>query len=382
MSDNAPSIKKAPGTFLLDDFCPHPLLLAPMVGLTHYAVRASVAEFLPDPRQGLWSTEMLNSRRVASQRMHENPEVFFYDAENGVYPQLLANEEEFIRIAVPRLESWGAKAIDINMGCPVKKALKHNYGVALMGDPAYAAEVVRMTVQHATVPVSVKLRAAGVKSAADAEGEDGEQQKRLSNREKNRLAEKNTEIDFEYLANFIEGLYRAGASWITIHPRTAEQMRRGTANWTLVKKLKDHFKNTPYANRGIIANGDVQTREDIRNMFEATGADRIMIGRALMAKPWLIDGNIHNPEPDQYEQGELYGKFLKSVVAKFADKYELQAGMRRMRFLIVYSRPWVEFGEFLYGRVMAATTYEELAQAMNKFFDQKQKIIARTTLRS
>ncbi len=366
------------GTAMLDTYCPHPLLLAPMVGLTHYAVRAAVAEFLPHPQSSLWMTEMLNSRRVASQRIHENPEVFFYDSENGVYPQLLANEEEFIRISVPRLESWGAKAIDINMGCPVKKALKHNYGVALMGDPEYAAEVVRMTVKAATVPVSVKLRASGSRTQ---EGHS-EDVKPLSNREKNRLAEKNTEIDFEYLAHFIEGLYRAGASWITIHPRTAEQMRRGSANWELVKRLKEYFKTTPYANRGIIANGDVQTREDIRAMFEATGADRIMIGRALMAKPWLIEGKIHEPEPDPFEQGELYGKFLKSVATKLADKYELQAGMRRMRFLIVYSRPWVEFGEYLYGRVMASSNYEELLNALDRFFDQKQRIIARTSLRS
>lgn len=360
----------------LDLVSPHPLLLAPMVGLTHYAVRASVAEFLPDPTQALWSTEMLNSRRVASQRIHETPETYFYDAANGVYPQLLANEEEFIRISVPRLESWGAKAIDINMGCPVKKALKHNYGVALMGDPVYAAEVVRMTVKYAKVPVSVKLRASGMKPIVEEEGA------RLSNKERDRLNEKNSEVDFEYLVKFIEGLYEAGASWITIHPRTAEQKRRGDANWGLVLRLKEYFKNTPYATRGIIANGDIQTRSDIRDMFEATGADRIMIGRALMAKPWLIEGKLNDPEPDPFEQGDLYGKFLKSVVAKFAEHYELQAGMRRMRFLIVYSRPWVDFGEYLYGRVMASTTYEELAQAMVKFFDQKQKIIARTSNRA
>jgi len=356
----------------LDQLSPHPLLLAPMVGLTHYAVRASVAEFLPDVKSALWSTEMLNSRRVASQRMHETPETYFYDAGNGVYPQLLANEEEFIRISVPRLESWGAKAIDINMGCPVKKALKHNYGVALMGDPVYAAEVVRMTKKYSTVPVSVKLRASGMKPLT-------EEELKLSNKDRERLNEKKTEVDFEYLANFIEGLYEAGADWITIHPRTAEQKRKGDANWGLVLKLKQHFKNTPYASRGIIANGDVQTRSDIREMFEATGADRIMIGRALMAKPWLIAGNLNDPEPDAFEQGDLYGKFLKSVVAKFSEHYELQAGMRRMRFLIVYSRPWVEFGEYLYGRVMAATTYEELAQAMVKFFDQKQRMISRSS---
>ena len=363
------------GKTSLDLLSPHPVLLAPMVGLTHYAVRASVADFLPDPTIALWSTEMLNSRRVASQRIHETPETFFYDAPNGVYPQLLANEDEFIRISVPRLESWGAKAIDINMGCPVKKALKHNYGVALMGDPVYAAEVVRMTVKYASVPVSVKLRASGVRTRELEETP-------LSNKERDRLLEKNTEIDFEYLASFIEGLYAAGASWITLHPRTPEQKRKGDANWGLVLKLKQHFKNTPYASRGIIANGDVQTRDDIRAMFEATGADRIMIGRALMAKPWLIryTHDFTDPEPDAYEQGDLYGQFLKKVVARFTEHYELQAGMRRMRFLIVYSRPWVDFGEYLYGRVMASTTYEELAAAVDKFFSVKQKINARSVL--
>ena len=356
----------------LDELSPHPVLLAPMVGLTHFAVRAALAEFLPEGAKALWSTEMLNSRRVSSQRIHETPETFFYDAANGIYPQLLANEEEFIRISVPRLVSWGAQAIDINMGCPAKKALKHNYGVALMGDPAYAAEVVRMTVKYSTVPVSVKLRATGMRPRAV-------EVQPLSNKERDRLAEKNTEVDFEYLTHFIEGLYQAGASWITIHPRTAEQKRKGDANWGLVLKLKQHFAKTQYADRGIIANGDIQTRDDIRAMFEATGADRVMIGRALMAKPWLIRGDLTGPEPDAYEQGDLYGKFLKSVVAKMAEHYELQAGMRRMRFLIVYGRPWVEFGEYLYGRVMAATTYEELAQAMVKFFDQKQRIISRSS---
>jgi len=336
----------------LDELSPHPVMLAPMVGLTHYAVRGSLAEFLPEGAKVLWATEMLNSRRIPSQKQHENPEIYFYDAANGLCPQLLANEEEFIRMSVPRLEAWGAAAIDINMGCPVKKALKHNYGVALMGDPDYAAQVVRMTASRATVPISVKLRASGIPK----EGETH---------------------DFEYLLNFIHGLVEAGASWITLHPRSAEQKRKGSADWSLIARLKKELK-VP-----IIGNGDVEVASDIDAMAEASGCDRVMVGRALMAKPWLLrhtPGSLE-PIPNAFEQHELYGQFLKGVAKRMKEVYPLDAGMRRMRFLIVYSRPYVEFGEYLYGRVMASNTYEELEAALEKFFATKQKILDRTSMR-
>jgi tRNA-dihydrouridine synthase B len=341
----------------LDQLSPNPILLAPMVGLTHYAVRAALAEFLPEGQRALWYTEMLNSRRIPSQKENEAPEIMFHDRENGICPQLLANEEEYIRLSMPRLERWGASAVDINMGCPVIKALKHNYGVALMGDPVYAAEVVRMTVKHSPMPVSVKLRAA---PAVNAEG---------------------VTQDFEYLEKFIGGLVDAGADWITLHPRTAEQKRKGSADWNMIKRLKNsrvlfspEGKNIP-----VLGNGDIQCGEDITRMFEETGCDRVMIGRALIVKPWLIRGG---PDPDVDTQGELYGQFLKSVLRKSREHYPEAAGMRRMRFLAVQGRAWVEFGEYLCGRLHAAQNYEQMASALELFFSQKQRIVKRTELRT
>ena len=340
----------------LDELSPNPVMLAPMVGLTHYAVRSGVQSFLKEGTKVLWPTEMLNSRRVPSQHVNEFPEVNFMDHAFGLCPQLLANEEEFIRMSVPRLENWGASAIDINMGCPVKKALKHNYGVALMGDPEYAREVVRITVRHAKVPVSVKLRAGFSKT------EDGE---------------KTDAQSFEYLVDFIDGLFTAGASWITLHPRTAEQKRKGDANWALIKRLKHHFK-AQGKNYPIIGNGDIECHEDIQAMFEAAECDRVMVGRAMMIKPWLIR---NEPEPDGYTQGEWYGQFLLHTLERMREAYVLKDGQRRMRFLLVVGKPYVEYGEFLSGRMHAATTYEEMEASIRKFFSQKQKILKRTALR-
>jgi len=332
----------------LDELSPNPVMLAPMVGLTHYAVRRGMQDFLPESKRVLWPTEMLNSRRIPHQDLNETPEVNFMDAEQGLCPQLLANEEEFIRISVPIIERWGARAIDINMGCPVQKALRHNYGVALMGDPIYAAEVVRMTVRYAKVPVSVKLRA-GLETQ-----------------------------DFEYLLNFVRGLFLAGASWVTIHPRLASQKRRGSADWELLRKIKTSFESNGES-YPIIGNGDVQCFEDIGRFFEETGCARVMIGRAMCAKPWLIR---NEPEPDPYTQGEWYGQFLKKVLLISQETYTYEAGRRRLRFLIVQGKPWIEFGEYLYGRVTAANSYEETAQALEKFFSQKQKIIKESALRA
>jgi len=339
----------------LDHLSPHPIMLAPMVGLTHYAVRKAISEFLPAGARALWPTEMLNSRRIPSQHVNQAPEINFMDVENGLCPQLLANEEEFIRLSVRRLEKWGAKAIDINMGCPVVKALKHNYGVALMGDAKYAAEVVRMTVAAGTLPVSVKLRA-GLESQS-----------------------------FEYLVDFVGGLFEAGAKWITVHPRTAEQMRKGNPDWDLLAKLKQIFPG-----RTIVGNGDVQVLDDIRELFEKTNCDRVMVGRALIVKPWLLGcvtrdsaGKlVYGEEPDAYAQGEMYGKFLKRVVEECTAHYEEPQGLRRLRFLITYGKPWVEFGNFLHGRIAAAQNYAEMKLAVDQFFETPQRMTAKSTLQN
>lgn len=325
-----------------------------MVGLTHYAIRQAASEFLPTGARALWPTEMLSSKRLPPQTANFVPEIFFYDVANGLCPQLLANEEQYIIPSVRKLESWGAVAIDINMGCPVKKALKHNYGVALMGDPAYAAEVVRTTVRAATVPVSVKLRA-GFDGANTSAGQV------------------RGETSFEDLCNFIDGLFLAGASWITIHPRSVEQKRRGNADWNLIRRLKDIWPS-----RMIIGNGDVQCFDDIQRMFEETGCDRVMVGRALVAKPWLIRGQA---EPDLYTQGEWFGRYFLRIIDETEKYYALDAGMRRIRFFLTYVKCYLEYGEYLYGRAFASSTYPELRAAAEKFFSTKQKTVKRTMLR-
>lgn len=339
----------------LDSLTDSKILLAPMVGITHYAVRQALSEFVPPSIRCLWPTEMLSSRRLPHQNEGSTSEVLFLDRQNGLCPQLLGNEEIHIQNSVEKLEAWGARAIDINMGCPVRKALRHNYGVALMGDPTYAAEITSMAVRHSKLPISVKLRAG-------------------------------FQRDENFLIDFAKGIEGAGASWVTLHPRTADQGRRGSADWEQIKVLKDRL-HIP-----VIGNGDLQTLEDIDRMIEETKCDKVMMGRGLLAKPWLIAAGVQKYRPDlwnsdfesylpssAFEAAAFYGRFLKRVLELSEKNYDEVDGLKKFRFLVYHSCVWLEFGHGLYAKVKNAPTYENVRSILNEFFELDQKIFEKTT---
>lgn len=346
-----------------------PLCLAPMVGITHVALRLVVRDYLPAGAFTIWPTEMLNSRRIPDENLAETPEAMRAEVETGLVPQILGNEESFIARSVEKLQMWGAEGIDINMGCPVQKALKHNYGVALMGDAQYAAQVVRMTVKHSQVPVSVKLRA-GAQS------------------------------DFEYLYQFVLGLREAGASWICLHPRTAAQKRRGSADWNQIQKLRQ-LVDFP-----VIGNGDIQVAEDVFSMLDQTGCDLAMAGRALAARPWMLwqvgeklgfgspstvdelelgvwDSELQarRPPKTDVEEGAEYGKCLLKLIRLSKQYFGESLALRKVRFYVRMTSVWLLFGHSLISVTTKAKNLEELEEGVRSFFSKPVEMLPRTQLR-
>jgi len=337
-----------------------PLTLAPMVGLSHVAFRRLLRDYLPEGARTIWPTEMLNSRRVPGENLEKTPETMRRPEETHLVPQILGNEPRPIALTVARLErEWGASGIDINMGCPVKKALSHNYGVALMGDAGYAADVVRMTTEHTRLPVSVKLRAV------------------------------RDESDRDLLLRFVRGLERAGASWVTLHPRTAEQKRRGSADWSQIRALRESLRIP------VIGNGDIQTAEDALAMLDETGCDMAMAGRALTARPWLfwqVGEELGFPPPPgrpgeraprtPEEEGAEYGRSLKTLLVYMREAFRAEElCLRKFRFYVRTGSPWLLFGLDLYARATKAKTLDELAAALDEFFARPQPMSGRTELR-
>lgn len=334
------------------------MCLAPMVGLTHVALREVMREYLPQNAFTIWPTEMLNSRRVPGENLQTTPETMRSPDETGLVPQILGNEETAITDSVKRLIDWGAEGIDINMGCPVQKALKHNYGVALMGDPQYAAEVVRMTVKNSTVPVSVKLRAVG------------------------------SSKEFDELLSFVAGLRNSGASWVCLHPRTAAQKRRGSADWAQIKQLHEAV-DFP-----IIGNGDVQTAEDALSMLAETGCDMAMSGRGLAARPWMLwqlgedlgfapppgKQNLKAPRTSE-EEGAEYGRCLLRLLELSKNYFGEDRALRKVRFYVRTTGVWLPFGNSLMGLCAKAKNTHEMRELIQKFFEGPVDMSLRTELR-
>lgn len=329
-----------------------------MVGLSHVALRQVVRSYMPADAKTIWPTEMLNSRRLPNEDLTTTPETMRALVEDGLVPQILGNEERYIAPSVQRLIDWGAEAIDINMGCPVQKALKHNYGVALMGDARYAAEVVEMTARNSSVPVSVKLRAVG------------------------------STHEFDDLLKFVTGLRNAGASWICLHPRTAAQKRRGSADWEQIRQLK------AAVDFPIIGNGDVQTSEDARQMLTETGCDLVMAGRALAARPWMVwqlgEDLGFAPPPSHagekaprtpLEEGAEYGRSLIALLRHAREYFREDLVLRKIRFHIRTTAVWLPFGQTVVSISTKAKSLDELESGLMKFFESPVEMSPRTELR-
>ncbi len=329
-----------------------------MVGLSHVALRLLLRDYLPKGAKTLWPTEMLSTYRLPHEDVGKTEETFRAPDETGLVPQILGNEERYIRPSVAALKDWGADGIDINMGCPVSKALRHNYGVALMGDPRYAAQVVSVTCASSDLPVSVKLRAG------------------LQN-------------DLEYLKNFVKGLENAGAQWVTLHPRVAKEGRRGRADWTQIRALKEELQIP------VIGNGDIQTDEDVLEMLHMTGCDQVMVGRALLVRPWLlwqVGERLGWPPPSRVslgeraprgheEEGEEYGRSLLRFLTYLRDYFSEEGVLKRFKFFVRMSHGHLEFGHELFRRVTRQTTCADLEQVVSHFFTTPQRLSARSSNR-
>jgi tRNA-dihydrouridine synthase len=305
---------------------------------------------------------MLNSRKLPYEDLALTPETQRHPSETGLVPQILGNEEKYIKLSLTRLKDWGAVGVDINMGCPVAKALRHNYGVALMGDANYAAEVVKMTTQNTDMPVSVKLRAMPKEPGSQSDSP-------------------------QRLLDFVGGLCEAGASWITLHPRTQEQQRRGHADWSQVELLKKHLK-VP-----VLGNGDVQTASEALDRLQESKCDAVMVGRGLAARPWMLwqigerlgwaapSGRTGPAPRTALDEGQEYGRSLQLLLKSNSEFFSEALALRKFRFHVRITSVWLPFGQILYGAVCKAQTVPETEAALQKFFDQEIEMSEKTELR-
>ena len=228
------------------------VFLAPMAGITDYPFRKLVAS---KGKANLYS-EMVAINAIS----RKNPKTYrIADVRKEPYPvivQLVGNDPELFSEAAKLVADLGAYSLDINMGCPVKKIVGNESGSALMKDLPRAAKIIEATVKATPLKVSVKFR----------KGWD------------------NNSVNAIELAKICE---ENGASYITVHGRTRAQGYSGTADWDIIRQVKESVKIP------VIGNGDVISVNTAADMLKQTNTDGVMIGRGSLGNPWL-PGQIHD----------------------------------------------------------------------------------------
>ena len=225
------------------------VVLAPMAGISNSAYRTIIKEM----GAGLIVAEMVSDKAIMYGSKKTVDMLYMTDFERPISQQIFGSDKESFVIAAKYIyENMKPDIIDINMGCPVPKvAISSQAGSALLKSPDKVYEIVKSVVEAVPIPVTVKIR-----SGWDEDS-----------------------INAVEIAKVVE---KAGASAITVHPRTRKQGYSGFANWNIIKKVKQNV-NIP-----VIGNGDIKSCYDAKRMLDETGCDAIMIGRGVLGNPWLI----------------------------------------------------------------------------------------------
>ena len=261
---------------------PSRFFLAPLAGYTSLAFRLAVRA---NGGLGLATTDLVNARSILERRPRAFELAETCPDDQPMAIQLYGHVVDEMRAAARRMADLGASAIDINMGCPVRKVVKTGGGSALMCDAVAAARLVEGVVAAVEVPVTVKMRL----------GWDDEN-----------LSAPDLARQFE----------QVGAAGVIIHGRTREQGFRGTVNRDGIRAVVEAVERIP-----VVGNGDIRTLADAAAMFRETGCAAISIGRGALANPFLFRQLAHwaahghpGPEPTFEERVAVMERhFLRLV---------------------------------------------------------------------
>lgn len=261
------------------------LFLAPMEDVTDPSFRYMCKLFGAD----MVTTEFISSDGLIRDAKKSLAKLNISDFERPVGIQIYGNQIEPMVEAAKIAEAANPDVVDINFGCPMKKIAGRGAGSGMMRDVPLMVEMTRQIVAAVKKPVTVKTRL----------GWDD---------------------DSKNIEEIALRLQDVGIAALTIHGRTRCQMYKGEADWTLIGKIK----NNPAIHIPIIGNGDIDSAEKAKQMFDRYGVDAVMIGRATYGHPWIFREVRHYletgeilPQPSVVERVDIAKKHLaKSVEIK------------------------------------------------------------------
>jgi len=305
----------------------HNVFLAPMAGVTDLPFR-----YICNKYGGVTytPTEMVSTKGLVYKDKKTHKIMDMYEGENPKVIQIFGSEIDVIKKVVEKLNANdNVDIIDFNMGCPAPKVVKNGDGSELLKDLDKVEEIIKVLTETSNKPVTIKTRLGYNKDIMTA----------------------------VKVAKLCE---KYGVKMLTIHGRTKDQFYTGNADLDGIKEVKQSV-SIP-----VVGNGDIVDIETAKKMFEYTGVDAIMIGRAALGNPWvfksIIDGKEYIPTLD--ERLDVILEHLDLAIKRERE----EVAIPKMRKHIAWYLKGLKNSTVAKDMINKETTYIGVKKILNEYF--------------
>lgn len=301
------------------------LFLAPMAGVTDHGFRRLCKEY----GAGLTYTEMVSVKALFHKSRKTENLLMTTKIESPCAVQLFGHEPKVFEKVLKSDIFDKFDIIDINMGCPAPKIVKNGDGSALLKNIDLAKEIIQTCVKSTTKPVTVKFRCG-------------------------------YNLDENIAVEFAKMCEEAGASAITIHPRTREQFYSGRADYQIIKQVK-RAVNIP-----VIGNGDVTDKKSYDEILKSE-CDAVMIGRGALGKPEIF--SLLQNKKVKVDRLKMIKQHLSDLEGTLREPSVVSAFRKHLLWYVSGYNDAVKIKT----QLMSYTTYKEVFECLEQFFKNRTK---------
>jgi nifR3 family TIM-barrel protein len=303
-------------------------ILAPMAGITDTVFRRFIRRL---GGCGLIMTEFVSSEGMVRQNLKSQRFLFYTDEERPITAQIFGADPERLAEAARMIEDLGFDVVDLNLGCPAKKVVKCG-GSGLLRDLHLLEAIFKKIRTAVTIPFTTKIR----------------------------IGWSDEEIVAIPVARLAED---CGVEAIAVHGRTRQQAFSGRARWEVIREVKESVRMP------VIGNGDVMKPEHAQALYEKTGCEGVMIGRAAPTNPWIFRqmadyfSTGRYTEPTEIDRYGLIRTYYEMLVAE-----DMPGAIGKMKQFAGWFTHGVRNGTDLRRQVQSACTTHEVLERVNAFF--------------